>query len=110
MSVITNGKYGAFAADVTTLINAAAHIKVSIFTAQNGAECVKDSNGADVRERLIASMNYTYPHIDDASKQAVEGCYVVTFADGASFTNPDTNVSCWYRFNEITPADIKLFA
>jgi len=102
MASITNGKYSAFNEDVKGLIEKASHIHVTIYD-DSGSNLSKDNNGNVIDKKLIVSMNYTYPHVDEVTNQSTLGNFKISFSDGSSFTVNDDNSSHWYLLEGTDP-------
>jgi hypothetical protein len=102
MASITNGKHASFNADVKTLIEKASHINVTI-SDESGSSLSKDTNGNDIDKKLIVSMNYTYPQVDDSTNETTLGNFKISFSDGSSITVSDDDSSKWYLLEGVDP-------
>jgi hypothetical protein len=107
MATITNGKYSAFNEDVKTLIVKASHINLTVSSDEAGTQYAKDNNGNDVNKKLVVSMNYTYPQVDEVTNQSTLGNFKISFSDGTSITVNDDNESHWYLLDGLDNTTFK---
>jgi hypothetical protein len=107
MANITNGKYSAFNQDVKVLIEKASRINLTVSSDEAGTQLSKESHGNDVNKKLIVSMNYTYPHVDEVTNQSILGNFKISFSDGSSITINDDNESHWYLLDGLDSSSFK---
>jgi hypothetical protein len=107
MANITNGKYSSFNEDVKVLIGKASRINLTVSSDEAGTQLSKESHGNDVNKKLVVSMNYTYPHVDEVTNQSILGNFKISFSDGSSITINDDNESHWYLLDGLDFSSFK---
>jgi hypothetical protein len=106
---LSNGLYATLTADLNTALRTTGYNRLSLYKNKKATTPALDSNGNPIISRLLTGTSYTAAHTDIDGNQ-VGGCFVVTFDDGSSFSNPDnSSTTYWFLVDGVEPVEVKQF-
>jgi len=110
MGPIVNGQYPEFQYDVNQSIDLLGKLNIDIYTDGSGNNYALDTKGNPIQNRVIIEMAYTYPYTDPMTQTFYDGYFTITFDDGSSLSNVDSNdTAYWYYIEGLEPVVIKQF-